>query len=66
VAVVVGRGGNKLILGLRDIYEAVWLDVIQQAYEAGRLVTLEAIILRRSVGLGALSWTITCSNPQGK
>ncbi|MEH6500606.1 MAG: TetR/AcrR family transcriptional regulator [Pseudoalteromonas distincta] len=56
--------GQQLILGLRDIYEAVWLEVLQQAYEAG-LVTLEPFILRRLL-TGALSWTITWFNPQGE
>lgn len=55
--------GQQLILGLRDIYEGVWLDVLQQAYEAGQ-VTVEPFILRRLL-TGALSWTITWFNPQG-
>ena len=56
--------GQQLILGLRDIYEGVWLEVLQQAYEAG-LVSVEPFILRRLL-TGALSWTITWFNPQGR
>lgn len=56
--------GQLLILGLRDIYEGVWLDVLQQAYETG-LVTVEPFVLRRLL-TGALSWTITWFNPQGQ
>ncbi|WP_022962219.1 TetR/AcrR family transcriptional regulator [Halopseudomonas pelagia] len=55
--------GQQLILDLRDVYESVWLEVLQQAYEAG-LVSLEPFILRRLL-TGALSWTITWFNPRG-
>lgn len=55
--------GQQLILGLRDIYEGVWLEVLQQAYDAG-LVSVEPFILRRLL-TGALSWTITWFNPEG-
>lgn len=56
--------GQQLILGLRDSYEGVWLEVLQQAYDAG-LVSVEPFILRRLL-TGALSWTITWFNPQGQ
>lgn len=56
--------GQQLILGLRDIYEGVWLEVLQQSYEMG-LVTVEPFVLRRLL-TGALSWTITWFNPRGQ
>lgn len=55
--------GQRLILGLRDIYEAIWLDVLQQAYDS-HLVRVEPFILRRLL-TGALSWTITWFRADG-
>ncbi|MBL4833317.1 MAG: TetR family transcriptional regulator [Pseudomonas sp.] len=55
--------GQELILGLREVYESIWLEALQQAYDA-RLVTVEPFILRRLL-TGALSWTITWYRPQG-
>lgn len=55
--------GQQLILGLREIYEALWLEVLQQAYEAN-LVRVQPAILRRLL-TGALSWTITWYRPNG-
>lgn len=57
------KDGQALILGLRDIYEALWLETLQQAYDA-RLVSVRPSILRRLL-TGALSWTITWYRPQG-
>ena len=56
--------GQQLILGLRDIYEGLWLDVLQQAHDAG-LVSVEPFLLRRLL-TGALSWTITWFRPDGQ
>lgn len=55
--------GQALILGLRDIYESIWLETLQQAHDA-RLVNVEPFILRRLL-TGALSWTITWYRPGG-
>jgi len=55
--------GQELILCLREVYESIWLEALQQAYDA-RLVTVEPFILRRLL-TGALSWTITWYRPQG-
>lgn len=45
------------ILGLRDVYEQMWLDVLEQAKEDG-LVKGDTFITRRFL-TGALSWTTT-------
>ena len=55
--------GQALILDLRDIYESMWLETLQQAHDA-KLVSVEPFILRRLL-TGALSWTITWYRPQG-
>lgn len=55
--------GQQMILGLRDIYESLWLDVLQQASDTG-LIRIEPFILRRLL-TGALSWTITWFRPDG-
>lgn len=55
--------GQQMILGLRDIYESLWLDVLQQASDKG-LIRIEPFILRRLL-TGALSWTITWFRPDG-
>jgi AcrR family transcriptional regulator len=55
--------GQQLILGLRDIYESIWLEVLQQVYEQG-LVAVEPFILRRLL-TGTLSWTVTWFRPEG-
>ncbi|MFN3579477.1 MAG: TetR/AcrR family transcriptional regulator [Pseudomonas sp.] len=56
--------GQALILSLRDCYEALWLEVLEQARSAG-LVQVEPFILRRLL-TGALSWTITWFRPSGE
>ena len=55
--------GQALILDLRDIYESMWLETLQQAHDA-KLVSVDPFILRRLL-TGALSWTITWYRPQG-
>lgn len=57
------ENGQQRILDLRDLYEGIWLGVLQQAYDA-RLVRVEPFILRRLL-TGALSWTITWFHPDG-
>lgn len=57
------KEGQQLILGLREIYESLWLEVLQQASDAG-LVRVHPFILRRLL-TGALSWTITWYKPHG-
>ena len=44
------------ILQLREIYETIWLDIIQENSDAG-LIQTEAFIFRRLL-TGAVSWTI--------
>lgn len=57
------REGQQLILGLRQIYESLWLEALQDAFEAD-IVRVQPAILRRLL-TGALSWTITWYSPQG-
>ncbi|OZG71614.1 TetR family transcriptional regulator [Hahella sp. CCB-MM4] len=54
---------QKRILKLRDHYEKLWLDTLDQAKEEG-LVNGDVFILRRFL-TGALSWTVTWYNPEG-
>ena len=51
------------ILSLRDIYEQLWLDVLDQAKEEG-LIKGDTFILRRFL-TGALSWTTTWFDERG-
>lgn len=51
------------ILSLRDIYEQLWLDVLNQARDEG-LVSGDTFILRRFL-TGALSWTTTWFDERG-
>jgi len=51
------------ILSLRDIYEKLWLDVLNQAKGEG-LVSGDTFILRRFL-TGALSWTTTWFDERG-
>lgn len=51
------------ILSLRDIYEQLWLDVLEQAKEEG-LIKGDTFILRRFL-TGALSWTTTWFDERG-
>ncbi len=52
------------ILGLRDTYEQLWLDVLGEAREAG-FFSIEPFILRRFL-TGALSWTNTWFRAEGE
>ncbi|MCK0162785.1 TetR/AcrR family transcriptional regulator [Marinobacter sp. S6332] len=50
------------VLELRDIYEALWLDVLTGLKEEGALVA-DPFIVRRML-TGALSWTVTWYRPE--
>ncbi|MDX1369034.1 TetR/AcrR family transcriptional regulator [Pseudomonas sp.] len=54
---------QQFILGLRDTYEQLWLDVLSEARAAGYFRT-DPFILRRFL-TGALSWTNTWFRPEG-
>ncbi|MNO84439.1 HTH-type transcriptional repressor KstR2 [compost metagenome] len=55
--------GQEYILGLRDIYEQMWLEVLEEACIAGACQG-DPFILRRFL-TGALSWTITWYDTDG-
>ncbi|MDF3936121.1 TetR/AcrR family transcriptional regulator [Pseudomonas citronellolis] len=55
--------GQAYILGLRDIYEQMWLDVLGEALAAG-VCEGDPFILRRFL-TGALSWTMTWFRQDG-
>jgi len=55
--------GKAYILALRDNYEQIWLDVLDEAKAAGYFKA-ETFILRRLLA-GALSWTTTWFRPDG-
>ncbi len=55
--------GRAYILGLRETYEQLWLDVLGEAREAGFFRT-DTFIMRRFL-TGALSWTETWFRPDG-
>lgn len=61
------RGLNETnqaqILALRDDYEKLWLDVLNDAYQQG-IVIVEPSILRRLL-TGAISWSVNWYNPNG-
>lgn len=51
------------VLRLRDIYEQLWLDVLEALRNAGMLAA-EPFVVRRML-TGALSWTVTWYRPDG-
>lgn len=55
---------QKYLLGMRNEYEQIWLDVIENLREHGK-VKHDAFIWRRLVG-GSISWTVTWYKPDGK
>ncbi|MDH1261478.1 TetR/AcrR family transcriptional regulator [Pseudomonas sp. GD03944] len=57
------EGGQQFILDMRDQYEQLWLDVLEEARAAG-YVKADPFILRRFL-TGALSWTTTWFRPEG-
>lgn len=54
---------QQKILVLRDAYERLWLDVLDEAKKVGK-VEADIFILRRFL-TGALSWTTTWYDPDG-
>lgn len=54
---------QREILDLRNIYESLWLDTLEQA-KAEDLICGNTFILRRYLA-GALSWTTTWYKPEG-
>ena len=50
------------VLKLRDIYEALWLEVLSALKEEGVLVA-DPFVVRRMLA-GALSWTVTWYRPE--
>jgi AcrR family transcriptional regulator len=50
------------VLELRDIYEALWLDVLESLQREGALEA-EPFVVRRML-TGALSWTVTWYKPE--
>ncbi|MBD0702914.1 TetR/AcrR family transcriptional regulator [Pseudomonas sp. Fig-3] len=55
--------GQRQVLALRDIYEALWLEVLGQAKDAG-YIRGDVFITRRFL-TGALSWTTTWFRAEG-
>lgn len=55
--------GQAYILGLRDVYEDIWLQVLDEARLAG-YTSADPFILRRFL-TGALSWSITWFRAEG-
>jgi len=54
---------REAILRLRDTYENIWLETLQQAHHEG-LIRADPFVLRRFL-TGALSWTITWYRSDG-
>ncbi len=55
---------QQYILGLREIYEAMWMDALNEAKEEG-LVVIDPFILRRLL-TGALGWTVNWYEEEGE
>ena len=51
------------VLELRDIYEQLWLDVLETLRQDG-VLTADPFVVRRML-TGALSWTVTWYRPDG-
>lgn len=51
------------VLELRDIYEAIWLDVLE-GLRAEKVLSAKPFVVRRML-TGALSWTVTWYRPDG-
>ncbi|ROU02042.1 TetR/AcrR family transcriptional regulator [Marinobacter sp. R17] len=51
------------ILKLRDVYEAMWLEVLGELKSAGKM-SADPFLTRRML-TGALSWTVTWYRPDG-
>ena len=57
------EASQAYVLELRDIYERLWLDVLEALREEGVLAA-EPFVVRRLL-TGALSWTVTWYRPAG-
>ena len=55
---------QKKLLKLRNEYEGIWLKVIQELHEQGK-IKHDPFIWRRLIG-GSIAWTVTWYNPEGK
>lgn len=56
---------QKTILRLREGYEALWLDVLDEAKANGHVAAKDTYVLRRLL-TGALSWTTTWYSRRGQ
>lgn len=56
---------QKIILRLREGYEALWLDVLDEAKANGQVAAKDTYVLRRLL-TGALSWTTTWYSRRGQ
>jgi len=56
------EGSQAEVLALRDIYERLWLDVLQSLQKDG-VLNADPFIVRRML-TGALSWTVTWYKPE--
>ena len=56
------EGSQAEVLALRDIYEQIWLEVLQALQKEG-LLHADPFIVRRML-TGALSWTVTWYKPE--
>ena len=56
------EGSQDQVLELREIYEGLWLSVLEELNELGQLKA-DPFIVRRML-TGALSWTVTWYKPE--
>lgn len=56
------EGSQVQVLELREIYEGLWLSVLEELNELGQLKA-DPFIVRRML-TGALSWTVTWYKPE--
>lgn len=57
------EANQKQILVLRDTYEQIWLDTLDEAKVAG-MIDADVFVLRRYL-MGAISWSTTWYDPKG-
>ncbi|TKV67784.1 TetR/AcrR family transcriptional regulator [Marinobacter panjinensis] len=57
------EASQAYVLELRDIYEQLWLDVLEELRKQGVLAA-DPFVVRRML-TGALSWTVTWYRPDG-
>lgn len=56
------ESSQEEVLALREVYESLWLSVLQQLKDGGQLSS-DVFIARRML-TGALSWTVTWYRPE--